>query len=157
MRKKDTVFDYIEQIFKVFGFTVVCLCVFSALCGEDAKGVSTIFALGRGGLSVVTLGQFFLTSVLIVTLRFIFFADGLITKLPLAIRTITMFVLVFLVIVVFSIWFGWFPVNEWKPWLMFAGCFGVCAIVSTVVSIVRERFENKKLDEALQRLKQGEK
>lgn len=156
MRKKDTVFDYVGQIFLVFGFTVICLCAFCFLFGEDAKEFSTIFALGEGGLSITTMLQFFLTSTIIVTLRFVFFTDGLIKKLPIAARTICMLVLVLLFMTVFSIWFGWFPINMWQPWVMFFICFAISAGVSMVVSILKEKAENKKMEEALQRLKQGE-
>lgn len=153
MRKKDTVFDYIEQIFKVFGFTVICLCGFCVLFGEDAREFSTIFTMGKTGLSAITILQFFLTSVIIVTLRFIFFTDGLIKKLPLAVRTIAMFGFVLMLIILFSIWFDWFPVNMWQPWVMFFLCFGISAGISTAVSVWKEKIENKKMDEALQRLK----
>ena len=154
MRKKDTVFDYIEQIFKVFGFTLICLCAFCILFGEGAKEFSSIFALGKNGLSISTMLQFFLSAVIIITLRFIFFTDKLIKKLPLAVRTILMFASVLLFIVLFSILFGWFPVNMWKPWVMFFLCFGISTTISTLVSIGKEKVENAKMDEALQRLKQ---
>lgn len=156
MKKKETVFDYIVQIFVSFGFTVVALNIFCILFGEEAREYSTIFSLGGEGLSVQTMLQFLLTSSIIVTLRFIFFTDGLIKKVSIAIRTIGMFGSIIVMMALFIYLFGWFPVNMWQAWAMFFICFGVCAGVSAVVSALNEKLENKKMEEALQRLKQGE-
>ncbi len=156
MKKKETVFDYIGQIFVSFGFTVVALNIFCILFGEQAREYSTIFSLGGEGLSVQTMLQFLLTSSIIVTLRFVFFTDGLIKKVPIAIRTIGMFGSIIVMLALFVYLFGWFPVNMWQAWAMFFICFGVCAGVSVAVSVLKEKMENKKMEEALQRLKQGE-
>lgn len=156
MKKKETVFDYIGQIFVSFGFTVVALNIFCILFGEEAREYSTIFSLGGEGLSVQTMLQFLLTSSIIVTLRFVFFTDGLIKKVSIAIRTIGMFGSIIVMMALFVYLFGWFPVNMWQAWAMFFICFGVCAGVSVAVSALNEKLENKKMEEALQRLKQGE-
>lgn len=156
MKKHETVFDYIGQIFLIYGFTIICLNIFCILFGESAKEYSTIFALGKYGLSVVTMVQFFFVSVVIATLRFVFFTDGLIKKVPLVVRIISMFAIIILVMVVLIIRCGWFPVNKWQPWAMFFVCFGISAGVSTIVSVIKEKIENKKMEEALQRLKRGE-
>ena len=73
MKRNNTIFSYMEQIFMVFGFTVLCLVVFVRLFGISAQEISTIYELGEVGLTVGTLLQFFLVSVLIVTLRYLFF------------------------------------------------------------------------------------
>lgn len=156
MQKKETVFDYIGQIFVSFGITIAVLNIFCIWFGEEAREYSTIFSLGGEGLSVQTMLQFLLTSSIIVTLRFIFFTDGLIKKVSIAIRTIGMFGSIIVMMALFIYLFGWFPVNMWQAWAMFFICFGVCAGVSAVVSALNEKLENKKMEEALQRLKQGE-
>ena len=156
MKKKETVFDYIGQIFVSFGFTVAALNIFCILFGEEAREYSTIFSMGGEGLSVQTMLQFLLTSSIIVTLRFVFFTDGLIKKVPIAIRTTGMFGSIIIMMALFIYLFGWFPVNMWQAWAMFFICFGVCAGVSVAVSALKEKLENKKMEEALQRLKQGE-
>jgi len=156
MKKHETVFDYIGQIFLIYGFTIICLNIFCILFGESAKEYSTIFAMGKYGLSVATMVQFFFVSVVIATLRFVFFTDGLIKKVPLAVRIASMFAIIILVMIVLIIRCGWFPVNKWQPWVMFFVCFGISAGVSTIVSVIKEKIENKKMEEALQRLKRGE-
>lgn len=155
MKKKNTVFDYLIQIFMIYGVTMVCICAFCMMFGENAREVSTLFALGSQGISVNTMLQFFVLSVIIATLRFVLFTDGLVKNIPMVVRTLLMFSVIIAVIVLFVVWFGWFPVNMWQPWVMFFVCFLVSAIVSAVLSYVKEQHENKKMEEALNELKKG--
>lgn len=154
MIRRETAFDYMKQIFVVYGFCIFTMSIFCILFGESAQEFSTLFALGNKGLSIATMLQFLLLSAIIVTLRFIFFSDGLIRRVPLALRTIAMFTLVILFMVLFIYWFGWFPINMWQPWAMFFLCFGLSAGISTLLSLWKEKLENKNLEEALERLKQ---
>ena len=154
MKKNETIFDYIGLMFLIFGFTIVCLNVFSILFGEGAKEYSTIFSLGKAGLSVSTMLQFLLTSAVIVALRFLFFTDRLFKNLPLAIRTAGMLLSIVLFMVLFIVAFRWFPVDMWQSWTLFFVCFGISAGVSMAVSVLKEKMENKKMEDALKRLKQ---
>lgn len=153
MNKKDTVFSYLTQIFLIYGFTILTLTVFCFLFGEGAKDFSTIFALGSSGLSLATMIQFFALSVCIATFRFVLFSDGLIRKVSIAVRTVIMFALVILLMILFIYLFGWFPINMWQPWVMFLLCFGISAVFSTLLSVWKEKLENQMMEEALSRLK----
>ena len=75
MEERKTIFDYLGQIFMIFGITIAILNVFCILFGEDAKEFSTMFSLGNQGISVPIMFQFLIISAIIVTLRFIFFTD----------------------------------------------------------------------------------
>lgn len=156
MNRTNHIFDFVGQIFVVFGFTTTFLMVFCSLFGEEAKNISTIFALGSEGLRVETLVQYFLLAIIIVSLKWIFFTDAIIRNMPMAVRVILMFTAVIVSIVIFIITFRWFPVDNYIAWGMFVCSFTICAAVSTIVSIIREKIENKTLEEALQRLKKGE-
>jgi len=156
MRKKGTIFDYAGLVFKVYGFSVFWLNVFCLLFGETAKEISTMFSFGNAGLSVETMLEFFAVSVITVVLQILFFTDMLIKKMPLAVRTVCMFALEIAVLAVFIICCGWFPVNMWQPWAMFFLCFGISAGVSVAVSGLKEKSENRKMQEALQRLQEAE-
>lgn len=157
MRKKGTIFDYVGLVFKVFGFSILWLNLFCLLFGETAKEISTMFAFGNAGLSVETMLEFFLVSVITVVLQILFFTDMVIKKMPLAVRTVCMFASEIAVLALFIAGCGWFPVDMWLPWAMFFLCFGISAGVSVAVSILKEKSENRKMQEALQRLKEGEK
>lgn len=156
MRNKGTIFDYVGLVFKVFGFSILCLNLFCLLFGETAKEISTIFAFGSAGLGLKTMLEFFLISVITVGLQILFFTDMLIKKMPLAVRTVCMFTLEIAVLAAFIVVCGWFPVKMWQPWVMFFLCFGISAGVSVAVSGLKEKSENRKMQEALRRLKEGE-
>lgn len=156
MKKKATVFDYIISILVIYGFEILCMCLFCVLFGEAAKDYSTLFALGSQGLTVNTMLEFLLLAALIATLRFVLFEDaGKIKNIPLVARVVIMFGAVIVIMVLFVIWFGWFPINVWEAWVSFVASFLICAIISVVLSSVKERYENKKLEEALEQLKKG--
>lgn len=155
MENRKTVFDVISQVFTIFGFSVICLMIFSYMFGEDAKRYSSIFELENNGLALSTLAQFLLTSTIIVILRQLFFTDVVLKNISITVRTIGMFGLVVVMIVLFVWIFGWFPVNEVKPWIMFLICFTVSAGASTIISVLKEKENNKKIQEALERLKEG--
>ena len=154
MDKKPTVFDYLSQVFMIFGITVVLLCMFCQIFGNYAKEISTIFSLGSLGLSVKTMFQFLSAIAVTVLLRFLFMTDIIIKKMPLAARIIALFSSAFLNIVVFIILFHWFPVNNPITWVMFLISFAVSCSVSTWISILYEKTQNRRLTEALEKYKE---
>jgi len=156
MNQKKTFWDLLNHVFSLFGITVLCLILFVILFGEDAEGVSTIFQLGSKGIAITTLLQYFLMSVIISALRMLFFTDMFIKNASIAVRTVAMFASIILVIAVFAGIFGWFPVQMWQAWLAFFICFTVCAVISTVISVIKEKSENKKLQDALENFCEGE-
>lgn len=154
MEKEKTIFDYMGQVFVIFGGTIVILNVFCLLFGESAQNFSTMFSMGSEGLSVATMIQFLLVSVLITFWRFLFFTDKIIKNLSLAIRTVGMFIAVVVTIVLFVILFGWFPVGFWQAWLGFFVSFLISVAASVGVSVLKEKSENEKMTKALERLKE---
>lgn len=153
LSKRETMFDWLAQVFLVFGIAMMCMVVFCVAFGDSAKGYSTMFELGRNGVSISTMVQYFLLTMIIITLKFLFFTDAVIKKMSVTLRTILMFTFVVIVLGAFVIIFGWFPANEWKAWAMCAVCFIISAGVSTFVSALKEKSETKKMQEALERVK----
>ncbi len=156
MEEKRTIFDYMGQVFIVFGFAMLVLNVFCLVFGDSAKGFSAMFELGSKGIPAKVSFQFLCVSVLIVGIRFVFFTDVFIKKMPIWLRMICMLAMIVIVIAVFVIAFHWFPVNMWQPWAMFFICFGISFFVSYLIMIIKEKTENKQMEEALKRLKSGE-
>lgn len=151
MEQRKTIFDYIGQVFTIFGVTILIINLFCVMFGENARQYSTMFALGDAGITVSTMLQFLMVSILITVLRYIFFTDGVIKRLSLAARTGGMFIAVFLTIIIFTLLFDWFPIDMWQAWVGFFVSFGICVITSTLITLVKERMENKRLEEALLR------
>lgn len=154
MEKNSSFLKFLSQVFMTYGITACLLNIFCILFGTSAHGISTLFALGNAGVSVSTSFQFLLTTFIINGLRYIFMTDLLIKKMPLAARIITMFAGTFVTIVIFNFLFGWFPADMPIAWIMFIVCFVISCLVSTMISILWERQENRKLDEALKRCKE---
>lgn len=156
MDNKPTILGYLTQVFMIYGIAVLTLNIFCLLFGDSAQEISTIFALGSGGLTVTTSFQFLLAIGITILFRFIFMTDILIKKMPLAARIIIMFAAAFLNIVVFVLLCGWFPVDNPMAWMMFLISFVISCTASTAVSIFKEKTENRRLAEALDRLKEEE-
>ncbi len=154
MDNKKGILGYLSEVFMIYGITVLLLNIFCMIFGQDAKELSTIFALGSNGLSVSTLLQFLLAIALVVTLRFIFMTDFIIKKMPLAVRIVLMFAGALAITLTFVFLCGWFPVGKPWAWIMFVICFILSAVISTFISVLSEKQENKKLEEALRRFKE---
>lgn len=156
MEEKKTIFDYLEQVIIVFGFAMLTLNIFCFAFGDSAKDFSAIFELGDQGIPVGIAIQFLCISALITGGRFVFFTDVIIRKMSIWLRTIFMLIFVVTIIAAFIVIFHWFPVNMWQPWVMFFVCFGLSFLGSCFVVIVKEKVENRRMEEALRRLKEKE-
>lgn len=157
MEEKKTVFDYLAQVLIVFGFGMLMLNIFCLAFGNSAKEFSAMFELGNQGVPVAIAFQFLCVSVLIVGARYIYFTDALIKKMPVWLRTVCMLTTAVMIIAVFVIVFHWFPADMWQPWAMFFICFGISFLGSYLVTAIKEKTENRRMEEALQRLKKKEK
>lgn len=156
MDKQKTIFDYIFQVFAIFGFSILVLNIFCLIFGSDARGFSSIFKLGNDGVSVDTLFEFLCLCILIVATRFLFFTDKIIKKLSLPLRLICMVSTIIAAVGAFAAVFNWFPIDSWQSWASFLICFGICFCISYFVMRIKENTENKKLNDALLKLKASE-
>ena len=151
---KKTVFDYLSQVMTHFGISMLILNIFCAVVGERAKGYSTLFELGSAGLSVKTALEFFALNILIIAARVLFLSDRIFRKIPPVCRTVCLVTAVIALTGIFIEAFGWFPLNSFPAWTMFFVCFVLSFLVSWFVTSLNEKAENKKLAEALERLKE---
>ena len=154
MEDRKTIFDYAGQVFIIFGFSIVTLNLFCTFVGEYAQDVSSIYSMGKEGLSTATMMQFFGVSVCITGLRFLFFTDRIIRQMSITMRTVCMLVSIIVLIMVCALVFEWFPVDMWQPWAGFLVTFALCFAGSMYVTRMKEKTENRKMEEALQRLKE---
>lgn len=153
MEERKTIFDYAAQVFIIFGFSIAVLNLFCIVVGEYAQDASAIYSMGKEGLSTATMMQFFGVSVCITGLRFLFFTDRIIRQMSITVRTVCMLLSIIALIVLCTLMFGWFPVNMWQAWMGFLVTFGVCFVGSMTITQMKEKTENRKMEEALQRLK----
>lgn len=156
MEEKRTILDYLAQVLTIFGFSMLILNGLCMIFGEGAKEISAMFALGGQGIPTEIVFQFLCVAALTVGLRLVFFTDILIKRMPIWLRTVCMLTAIIGIIAVFAVAFDWFPVNQWEPWAMFFVCFGISFLGSYSAMVIRERAENKRMEEALRRLKERE-
>ncbi len=154
MDKNFSALKFLSQVFIIYGATTLLLNIFCILFGEMSKEISTIFSLGSAGVSVATSLQFLLAVTVITALRVVFMTDILIKSLPLAARIVAMSSAAFAVTVLFILIFDWFPADMPLAWIMFVACFAISCAVSTAISVIAEKHENRRLEEALKRCKE---
>lgn len=155
MLQKRSIYDFMANVMMIYGIAVASLTVFCAIFGKDAMKMSTMFRLGNEGLALYTLGEMFLLAVAVSAAQWLFFTDLVIKNVSITVRTVLMFSSIIAAIALAVILFGWFPVNEILPWVLFLVCFTFYAAVSVYMSVLKEKNENKKMQEALDRLKEG--
>lgn len=154
MEDRKTLFDYAGQVFIIFGFSIAVLNLFCTLVGEYAQDVSSIYSMGKEGLSTATMMQFLGVSACITGLRFLFFTDRVIRKMSITMRTVCMLLSIIALVMVCTFMFAWFPVDMWQSWAGFLITFSLCFAGSMCVTRFKEKTENRKMEEALQRLKE---
>lgn len=156
MEERKTIFCFLSEVMVIFGFTLFVLNIFCLVFGNSAKGFSAMFELGSQGVPAKIAFQFFVLSIFISGARMLFFTNLLIKKMTIWLRMVCMLTAVIIMIALFIIIFHWFPINMWQPWLMFFLCFGVSFLSSYFVMALKEKTENRQLEEALRRLKEKE-
>lgn len=156
MEENKTIFDYIGQFFATFGIIVTIFIVLGSAMGEEAKNISNLFSLGSEGLRLDTLLQLFVFALLLTFEEILFVTDRIIKKMPMAARILCFFVTVIITIVGFVICFAWFPIDDEKSWIGFLVSFTVCTVVAVGISLLKEKAENKKMEQALNRFKEKE-
>lgn len=155
MEEKKTIFGYLAEVLAVYGFMMLVLNSFCLMFGTEAQGFSTMFGLGGRGVPVEISFQFLGIAALVVWLRFLFFTDTVIKKMPVWLRTAGMVGVVLAAIVACIFAFGWFPVHMWQAWVSFFACFGVSFLGSLTVMVWKERVENRRMQEALRKMKES--
>ena len=156
MEEKRTIFDYLAQVMIIFGFTMLILDIFCLAFGDSARDISALFALGAQGIPISVSFQFLGVAALLTGARYVFFTDGIIKKMPVWLRCVCMLSFAVLIIAAFIILFHWFPVGMWQPWAMFFLCFGLSFLGSCLFVTLKEKAENRRMEEALRRLKERE-
>ncbi|MBP5554844.1 MAG: hypothetical protein J6X94_08235 [Lachnospiraceae bacterium] len=153
MEDNKSIFDYISKVFTVFGVVILIHVIIGSAVGNDASEMSTLFSLGAKGLAMSTILQLFVLSVIVIILQTLFLTDRVIKSMSIAIRIILMFVSVTCAIVIFVLAFKWFPVYDAMAWVGFFVSFAICSLAGVCFSRLKEKAENKKMDEALKKYK----
>lgn len=153
MEDNKTIFNYIGQVFATYGMILFIFIIFGIMIGDIASGYSSLFELGNQGFSIATLLQLFVLAFIITVAQVAFLTDRWIKNLSLLFRNVLFFGIVVLTIVIFVILFGWFPIGDVKSWVGFVLSFVVCTAISVTISRLEEQAENRKMEQALNKIK----
>ena len=101
MEEKKTVFNYISQLFAIYGIVIAIFLVINLIIGNEAGTISTLFSLGSTGLSTKTLIELFLLVVIVTIDDNVFHTDLLIKNMSLILRNILFFAVILVTIIIF--------------------------------------------------------
>lgn len=155
IEERKTFYGYLAQIFSLYGITICIFILFGLLVGDYAGEVSSLFAMGSQGLRFSTMLQLLGMSAFITLLRILFFTDILIRNMAIVKRTVGMLTGVVGIIVFFVAVFDWFPLDQPEAWISFFVSFGFCFAASTGVTMLKEKAENRRMEEALKALREN--
>lgn len=145
------VLAFSAQVFAV----MVILFVFQTDVQAKQSEISSIFQM-PGGISRVTLLQFFVVAVCTSIIRFVFMSEVLIKSFKLSGRIICMFGIE-LLMVAFAVWqFKWFHTTNVSAWAGFLISFSICFILSVLLTIKSEKKANSDMNEALHKVQEKE-
>ncbi|MCI8540645.1 MAG: hypothetical protein HFE68_05100 [Erysipelotrichaceae bacterium] len=156
MEERKHLLDYLMRLFVCYGFTMLVMSIFTVLFGNQAKGFSPLFDLGEQGIPLSVSLQFFIIAAVITLFQLLFFTDYFISHMALWLRTALMLGGVFVLLVGCILLFQWFPPYDHMAWLLFVCCFCLSFIGSAVLASIKEKAENRRMEEALTKLKQRE-
>ena len=149
MEEKKTIFNYIRQAFAIYGIMVMVFIIFSLVIGDITEGYSNLFAFGKKGLSIPTLCELFLLAVVITLAQVTFMTDRWIVNLSLIKRNVLFFLSVMVAMVIMIVVFKWFPVGDTFAWIGFVISYALSMIISMLLTRLKEKAENSKMQEAL--------
>ena len=149
MEEKKTVFFYIRQASATYGFIVLVFIIMGIATGERTKGYAVLFSLGNAGLSMPVLLELLLLAVIITLAQVAFLTDTWIVNMSMVIRNVLFFVSVLIAIVLMILAFHWFPASDAAAWLGFILSYALSMFISALITRLKERTENSKMQEAL--------
>ena len=153
MEQNKTIFNYIGQFFATFGIIIAIFIVFTCLVGEKAEEFSSLYRLGSQGLALATLAQLLALTGIISIAQVIFLTDSVLKRMNMILRYILFFCTICVGIAIFAATFRWFPINNVKAWALFVISFVMCTVISVIISKLQENAENKKMEQALAKIK----
>ena len=155
MEEKKTVFNYISQLFATYGVIVVIFIVFSLVIGNGADKYSALFSYKDAALGIPTLLQLLLLALFITLSQVLFLTDRMIKVMSMVLRYIFFFLTIMLVMIIMTVIFKWFPVDDPKAWCGFFISFVISMVISALLTRLAEKSENRKMQEALDKFKSG--
>ncbi len=149
MGKKEIVFNFLSQMFFIFGTTIVGLSIVSLLIGEKVQYVSTLFVMGYVGLTFETIFQLLLSSFFIVSINKLIFSNLIKSFSSRTSRTLFLLVSILVIVIIFTHLFKWLPRDVLNLWLIFLFILVLVSIIAVWVTYKIEKKDDKNMEHAL--------
>lgn len=144
---------FFARFFVIFAVSIIFVSVAGFFQGDSAKAYSTLYSLGKQGISYITLCQLLFSSFMIASFNSIFLSEKLFGNMMMLTRVAWMLICIIITIIFCIFVFDWFPVDFVPGWLGFFLSFGICFTISTGVMVIKTRIESKKYGELLENYK----
>ena len=155
MEEKKNIFKFSDRLFTTFGIMIILFIVPKLLFGTIGEGYSTLFDYGNKALSIATIFQLFGLSLIITVARTLFFSDTLFKAMPMIVRMVVFFAVITLFVILFVVFFRWFPIDDLKAWIGFIVSFILSTCAAVIIAKIRENSENDKMNKALEKYRSG--
>lgn len=150
-------YKFAAQVMIIFAVEILVIAIAGALWGEESMDFSNLYQLGGKGIANTTILQLFMCSIVLNLVQSISMSAKIFQNVMMLWRTGIMVVLSVLVILIFVICFGWFPLDFWPAWVGFFISFGLCFLGSTILMVIKTKLEQKKYDRLLKVYKEKKK
>ena len=148
------VISFIKDFLEISASIIFIFTILTIAFGENARNISSFFQLGSAGIAVESLLQLFAFVFFICLFKLIFLTDLFFNSLKGFVRYILFFTLVTVVLLILACCFKWIS-NELEYWTVFLSSYAFSTIVSTIVSNLINKNEDKKLNDAIKIIKEN--
>lgn len=149
--------NFFSQVLITFSIGILFLAVIGSIVGESAKEYSTMFELGKNGLTYSTIWQYLLISLVITTVKNIIFSQRLIKKMMTLWRAVLLLFCILVMCIIFIVIFGWFPVDNYQAWIGFLISFLSFFAIGTIFMILKTKSESRKYEKLFLEYKKNQK
>ncbi len=152
MSRKEYIMDFANHMCMTFSILIVSLSICSLIIGGKIKDYSSLFVMGQQGLSVETIFQMLLSSLIITSFRGLIYSELIKNTVSRTKRASILASLIFVLIVIFIHLFRWFPKDATLVWVVFALSFSISTILGIYLSFLSEQRHNRNMSVALEQL-----
>ena len=147
-------YRFVTQFMLIFSIMVLSILIPGSFMEKSAKEYSTFFAMAPHGISFASLWQMLAAAFGVTLIQNIIFETKVFQKMMTLYKTILMLACILILIIIFVLLFGWFPVDMAMGWISFIATFALCFIVSAAVMVTKTRRESQTYDRLLTEYKE---
>lgn len=143
---------FIMNFLITFAASILVVSLLGYLLGDIVKDMSTLFSLGKSGLSYDVILEIAILSFFISMYTHILFESDLFNKQLFLHKVIAMFSISGITTAVFIALFGWFPITFIKGWIGFFISFLICFLIATAGMLYKYKKDEQHYNARLKKM-----